>query len=202
MNLFSIYRKCRKRMKLKAVKKQVSISHSATLLDWINIEVRIPRNDVCVYIGEDSIVGCTFIFESNQGNVTIGKRCYIGAGSSMIARNKIMIGDDVTIAGGVTLYTHNSHSLDWHDRVDDIATINANFRKGMGMGENKNWDVVKEGPIVIESKVWIGMNVIVLKGVTIGEGAIVGAGSVVTKDVPAWSIVAGNPARIVKKIER
>ena len=44
------------------------------------------------------------------------------------------------------------------------------------------------------------MNCIILKGVTIGEGAIVGAGSVVTKDVPAWTVVAGNPARVVKKL--
>ena len=45
------------------------------------------------------------------------------------------------------------------------------------------------------------MNCIILKGVTIGEGAIVGAGSVVTKDVPAWTVVAGNPAKIVKKLK-
>ena len=57
-------------------------------------------------------------------------------------------------------------------------------------------------PIKICNDAWIGMNVIVLKGVTIGEGAIVGAGSVVTKDVPAWSVVAGNPACIIKYLDR
>ena len=56
-------------------------------------------------------------------------------------------------------------------------------------------------PIVIEDKVWIGINSTILPGVRIGYGAIVGAGSVVTKDVPAMTIVAGNPARIIKKIE-
>ena len=56
-------------------------------------------------------------------------------------------------------------------------------------------------PIVIEDKVWIGINSTILPGVTIGYGAIVGAGSVVTKDVPAMTIVAGNPARIIKAIE-
>ena len=45
------------------------------------------------------------------------------------------------------------------------------------------------------------MNVIILKGVTIGEGAVVGAGSVVTKDVPAWTVVAGNPAKVVKELK-
>lgn len=56
-------------------------------------------------------------------------------------------------------------------------------------------------PIVIEDKVWIGINTTILPGVKIGYGAIIGAGSVVTRDVPAMSIVAGNPARIIKQIE-
>ncbi len=54
---------------------------------------------------------------------------------------------------------------------------------------------------MIVNKVWIGFNVIILKGVTIGEGAIVAAGAVVTKDVSAWTIVAGNPAVVVKKLK-
>ena len=56
-------------------------------------------------------------------------------------------------------------------------------------------------PFVIEDNVWIGINSTILPGVRIGYGAIVGAGSVVTKDVPAMTIVAGNPARIIKEIE-
>jgi galactoside O-acetyltransferase len=55
-------------------------------------------------------------------------------------------------------------------------------------------------PVKIEDKVWIGFNSIILKGVTVGEGAIVGAGSVVTKDVPPYTIVAGNPARIIREL--
>lgn len=56
-------------------------------------------------------------------------------------------------------------------------------------------------PIVVENDVWIAANVVILPGVTIGEGAVVGAGSVVTKDVVPFTAVAGNPARIIKKIE-
>lgn len=70
------------------------------------------------------------------------------------------------------------------------------------MEENKKWDVVKEAPIIIKDKAWIGMNVIVLKGVTIGEGAVIGAGSVVTRDVPDWTVVGGNPAKEIKSIEK
>jgi len=65
----------------------------------------------------------------------------------------------------------------------------------------KNWQVVPMAPIHISDKVWIGFNVIILKGVNIGEGAIIAAGSVVTKDVPAWTLVGGNPARVIKQLE-
>ena len=54
-------------------------------------------------------------------------------------------------------------------------------------------------PIVIEDYVWIATGAMILPGVTVGEGAVVAAGSVVTKDVPPWTVVAGNPAREVKK---
>jgi acetyltransferase-like isoleucine patch superfamily enzyme len=66
--------------------------------------------------------------------------------------------------------------------------------------ELKNWDVVKMASIKIQDKVWLGMNVTVLKGVTIGEGSVVAAGSIVTKDVPPWTLVAGNPARVIKEL--
>ncbi|MEW5859288.1 MAG: DapH/DapD/GlmU-related protein, partial [Cyanobacteriota bacterium] len=55
-------------------------------------------------------------------------------------------------------------------------------------------------PVIIEEDVWIACNSIILRGVTIGKCSVIGAGSVVTKDVPAWTIVAGNPARIIGKV--
>lgn len=64
---------------------------------------------------------------------------------------------------------------------------------------NKDWDNVITKEITICKKAWIGMNVIILKGVTIGEGAVVAAGSVVTKDVPPYRVVGGNPAQIIKQ---
>lgn len=55
-------------------------------------------------------------------------------------------------------------------------------------------------PVTIGNKVWVGFNSIVLCGVAIGEGAVIGAGSVVTRDIPAWTVAAGNPARVIKDI--
>jgi acetyltransferase-like isoleucine patch superfamily enzyme len=68
------------------------------------------------------------------------------------------------------------------------------------LGLPKDWRHIKRKPIKICDKSWIGFNSIILKGVTIGEGAIVGAGSVVTRDVPPWTIVAGNPAKVIQDI--
>ena len=119
----------------------------------------------------------------------------------MISRIKIEIGNDVTIAWGVCIYDHDSHSLDWRDRVEDIRQQNEDFHAGRNFIANKDWSKVNTAPIRICDKAWIGMNAIILKGVTIGEGAVVGAGAVVTHDVPAWIVVAGNPACEVKKLQ-
>jgi acetyltransferase-like isoleucine patch superfamily enzyme len=104
------------------------------------------------------------------------------------------------MAWGSYIYDHNSHSLDYREREKDIVQQLSDYRNGKFFIENKNWDVVETKPIKICSNAWIGMNCTILKGVTIGQGAIVGAGSVVTKDVPAWTIVGGNPATIIKEI--
>lgn len=90
--------------------------------------------------------------------------------------------------------------MNYIDRRNDIDDELREFRKGNNFINNKNWECVKTKNITIRDDAWIGMNCIILKGVTIGEGAIVGAGSVVTKDVPAWTLVAGNPARVIKQI--
>ncbi|MCC6483663.1 MAG: hypothetical protein IT209_02355 [Armatimonadetes bacterium] len=69
------------------------------------------------------------------------------------------------------------------------------------MNGRKDWSHVKMAPVRICDKAWIGARAIILKGVTIGEGAVIGAGSVVTKDVPAWCVAAGNPARVIRQVE-
>ena len=67
--------------------------------------------------------------------------------------------------------------------------------------ENWEWCHAQSAPVIIEDNVWIGQYCTILKGVRIGKGSIVATRAVVTKDVPPYSIVAGNPAKVVKKIE-
>lgn len=167
-----------------------------------NIVIRLdnPVDKKYLSIGSDSIVAGSFIFESESGNVSIGNYSYIGGGT-FISRSSIEVGDNVTIAWGCTFYDHDSHSLDYMKRRKDVSDELNDIRNGCNFIANKDWSEVKSKPIKICNDAWIGMNVIILKGVTIGEGAIVGAGSVVTKDVPAWTMAAGNPAKVVKNLK-
>lgn len=110
-------------------------------------------------------------------NIRLGKGCFIQQGCTFFDRGGITIGNEVYIGPKVNLITLN------HDPNPD------------------NRSATYGRPIVIEDKVWIGINSTILPGVTVGQGAIVGAGSVVTKDVAPNTIVGGNPARFIKNIE-
>jgi acetyltransferase-like isoleucine patch superfamily enzyme len=75
------------------------------------------------------------------------------------------------------------------------------YRAKRNFIDSKDWSTVKVGPIRICDKTWIGLGYTVLGGVTIGEGAVIGAFSVIRRDVPPWTVVAGNPPAIIKRIE-
>lgn len=109
--------------------------------------------------------------------IEIGDKTYINHDSEIRCREHVTIGNNVSIAYGVLI-----QDSDYHTTYDD----NGNPKP-------------QTLPIVIGDNVWIGANVIILKGVTIGEGSIVAAGSVITKSVPSYSLVGGNPARIIKQ---
>jgi acetyltransferase-like isoleucine patch superfamily enzyme len=181
----------------KIVKKNKNIIIDSKTLLLKSVSFIINKNNK-INIAKDSMIACNFIFESNEGEINIGERTYIGSGTSLISKSKITIGNDVTIAWGCQIYDHNSHSLDWLERRKDILLQNEDYRNGLNFITHKDWSVVKTAPILICDKVWIGFDVTILAGVTIGEGAIIGAKSVVRKDVEPWSIVIGNPAVAVK----
>jgi acetyltransferase-like isoleucine patch superfamily enzyme len=166
----------------------------------IRLSFRTRREQrLYVQIGEKCIINADFIFETENGKVEIGDNVHIGS-ATFISRSGISIGSNVTIAWGVTLYDHNSHSVEWKHRKNDNEQC---YIDHIELGNNimrKDWSNVVSKPIKIEDKVWIGFDVTILKGVTIGEGAVIGAKSVVVSDIPAWSVAAGNPAKVVKKL--
>jgi acetyltransferase-like isoleucine patch superfamily enzyme len=141
-------------------------------------------------VGENSIVHADIDFEEIGGEIRIGSRSFIGR-SHLVCYRSLVIGDDVIMSWGVTIVDHDSHSVDWEMRRDDVR----NWGKGQ-----KNWKHVAHVPVVVKDKAWIGFNVSILKGVTIGEGAVIGACSVVTRDIPAYAVAVGNPARVVRSL--
>jgi acetyltransferase-like isoleucine patch superfamily enzyme len=73
------------------------------------------------------------------------------------------------------------------------------FRWNIDVITSQGVDVISKGDIIIEDDVWIGVNAVILGDVKIGRGAVVGAGSIVTKNIPPYAIVAGNPAKVIKQ---
>ena len=115
---------------------------------------------------------------SFSSSVELGDNSDIGLAARI--NGKCIIGKDVIMGPEVVVYTTNHRT----DRIDIPIKYQGN---------------TDERPVVIGDGCWICSRAIILPGVTIGEGSVVAAGSIVTKDVPPFSIVAGNPARIVKK---
>jgi acetyltransferase-like isoleucine patch superfamily enzyme len=188
-------------LKKRKFRKNTSIDSSNRLLRGFNISwLSEVENRNYLSIGKECMLNAKIVFEDKTGNIIIGDRCYIGSGSNIICRNKVDIGNDVTIAWNVTIYDHDSHSINWKNRSKVVHTFFNEYGKSTCF-DNIDWNGVKSSPIIISDKVWIGFDVVILKGVTIGEGAIIGARSVVTKNVEPYTIVAGNPAKFIKKID-
>jgi acetyltransferase-like isoleucine patch superfamily enzyme len=141
-------------------------------------------------VGESSRVETRLTLEKANAFCSVGNRSFIGEGQISCAA-RVEIGDDVMIAWGTAIFDHSSHSLKFSERAGDVTAW---------LTGEKNWQVVAQKPVKICNKAWIGYGSIILSGVEIGEGAIVGAGSVVTRDVPEWTIVAGNPAKVIRLI--
>ncbi|GEO46156.1 sugar O-acetyltransferase [Companilactobacillus kimchii] len=128
-------------------------------------------------VGNDVMIMPAFRCEFGF-NIFVGDRVFVNYNCVFSDNGKITIGNDVRIAPNVGLYTVN-HAFDSEERAEGLQIYK---------------------PIEIKDKVWLGANVVVLPGVTIGEGSIVGAGSVVTKDIPASVIAAGNPCKVIREI--
>ncbi len=141
-------------------------------------------------VGRETRFEGRMTIERAGAKVTVGDRTFVGHCVLSCAEG-IDIGNDVMIAWGVTIFDHGSHSIRFSERAMDVR----NWNRG-----EKDWSVVDIRPVRIADRAWIGFGSIVLPGVTVGEGAVVGAGSVVTRDVPAWTVVAGNPARTIRTL--
>jgi acetyltransferase-like isoleucine patch superfamily enzyme len=191
----------RQRHRLRAFGSRVVIPSSARMLRGFAVRfLATPEDRIYLTVGENCFLNAAFIFEAKTGEIRVGDRCYIGANSSILCRNGVSFGSDVTIAWDVTIYDHDSNSMDWRDRAAVVQLFYERYGKP-DCFDRLDWSNVHSAPIVIQDRVWIGFGATILKGVTIGEGAVVAARSVVTRDVEPYTVVAGNPARLIRKLE-
>ncbi len=170
---------------------------SGALTDNMFVDIRQKKaGQINVKIGANSVVEGRLFLEQENSQIVIGDNTYIGS-SSLVSLSSILIGNDVLISWGCTIMDNDAHSLISEQRMNDVRDWKRSLEEEK-VGKYKDWSKVNFAPITVKDKAWIGFNSIILKGVTIGEGAVVAAGSVVTKDVPDYAIVGGNPAQIIK----
>lgn len=171
-------------IKYKRIKKKFG-----SIADFVHLGKDVTiQNPQCIHLGKGVSVGnysyflpCTeYAGIKYSPKIKIGDGCWIGIRNSFACINRIEIGNNVLFAGYVHLTDHS------HGYEDISKPI-------------KNQPLISKGPIVIEDDCWLGFESEILSGVHIGKHSIVAARAVVTKDVPPYSIVAGNPARIVKQ---
>ena len=142
-------------------------------------------------VGEGCMIEGSLAFERDGAVISIGEHTFVGNNTILASATSITVGSDVLISSGCRILDHNSHAVAWQHRKDDVREWYAG---------RKDWMHVPTAAIRIEDKAWIGLNVILLKGVTVGEGAVIGAGAVVTKSVPPYCVAAGNPARVLREL--
>lgn len=162
----------------------VSILSTAKCTNGSGQRERIEIGNNCEILGSLCV--------SSHGIIKIGPFTTIRAHSEIGAEASIIIGDHVIISHHVTIFDNNNHPTEPEKR---IAMCESGFNSPLW-----DWDQSASAPVRIGSNVWIGQCAMILKGVTIGEGSIIAAGAVVTKDVPPYSIAAGNPAKVVKHL--
>ena len=145
-----------------------------------------------ISIGRFTHVKGELLTFAHGGAINIGEYCYIGESTRIWSARSIRIGNRVLIAHNVTILDSLTHPIGAkarHEHFKHIITKGHPDRIDLG-----------ERAVDIGDDVWIGCMSIVLRGVSLGQGAIVGAGSVVTENVPPWTLVAGNPARIIREL--
>lgn len=154
------------------------------------LERRQPGGEL--HIGKDGLIRGLLILERPASRIRIGDRVAIGNGTILDCAGEIAVEDDVILSYDCILADSDNHSLHMAERCKDVQ----NWKKG-----HHDWSRAAIRPIRICRGAWIGARACILKGVTVGEGAVVGMASVVTRDVEPFTVVGGNPARVIRRLE-
>lgn len=174
-------------------KKDITFNRGVSFTSSAKVE-NISKEKGNIVIEKDTLIEGRLVVFGNGGYIKIGRDSYIGSGTNIWSGESIIIGDNVLISHNVNIMDTNSHEINHLERIE-------NYKKDRTYGYSKEKRNVLTSKIKIEDYVWVSFGVTILKGVTIGKGAIIAAGSIVTKDVPPFTLVAGNPARLVKELK-
>lgn len=193
--IYNYVRNLRKNLKMIFVRKEIArnctlegTSHSFRTGSRVKLADGSTREDVILH-DHSELFGT--INSYNHGRVVMHEWSKLGPDSVISCVNHIEIGSDTAISFGVTIVDHNFHPTNPSDRRYMRHTPHRSPERSPKYAAN--------APIIIGENVLLGSGCRICKGVTIGDNAIVAANSVVTKDVPANAIAAGNPAKIVKE---
>lgn len=145
-----------------------------------------------IRIGANTHIKGELLVFAHGGEIEIGDYCFVGENSYIWSAKRISIGNRVLIGHNTNIFDNTTHPIDADARHRE-------FKQIIEVGHPTSLDL-QEKEVIIEDDAWIGASVIILRGVRVGKGAIVGAGSVVTKDVPPFTFVAGNPAKVIKNL--
>lgn len=179
---------------IKLIIHYVNKKYVTTLGNNTSLFCRIEKrnNDGKIIIGNNCLINGRLTTETETSKIKINNNVFIGGKSIIDCKDEILIEDDVLVSYECIIFDHDSHSIFSKARKDDLSRFKKN---------QMNWNDVKSKKIHIKKNAWICARSIILKGVIVGQGSIVAAGSVVTKDVPDYTVVSGNPAKVIKKVE-
>jgi acetyltransferase-like isoleucine patch superfamily enzyme len=144
-------------------------------------------------VGAHSHVRGELLLFGHGGRITLGEYCYVGEQTRIWSAKEIRIGNRVLISHLCTIMDNLTHPLNPTQRHQQ-------FRDMITTGHPRELDL-DEQAVIIEDDALISCHCVVLRGVRIGRGAVIGAGSVVTRDIPPMVIAAGNPAKVIRKLE-
>lgn len=187
IHLIKKYLELRHVKKIKKSLIHIGLGCEFNRLSSIHLNDNSSAEDIII---EDNVWIFGTIVSSNHGKVIMKKNSKIYQGSLIGSSNSVTVGENTVIALNVTIMDNNNHPINPFDRQIMVNTP-------LG-SDKKQWKYSVSSPIVIGDNVWVCSNSRINKGVKIGNNSIVAANAVVTKDVPENSIVAGNPARVVK----
>ncbi len=145
-----------------------------------------------IIIGKNSHIRGQLLTFGHGGDISIGDYCYVGRNTYIWSGKKIKIGNRVLISHNCNIFDNDTHPL-------DLIRRHEQFKEIIERGQPRQVDL-KDEIVIIEDDVLIGANAVILKGVVLGKGSVIAAGSVVTKNVEPFTVVAGNPAKFIKKI--